>query len=95
MIDLLSYTTMDLHAAWPVGRSSSRLLGVCVSSSSSNVMSRFVSARRAPSWRCEAVATLAHGSLERRSQCTGLMTMASAVACATTSPAAARASRSE
>ena len=41
MIDLLSYTTMDLHAAWPVAgcRSSSRLLGVCVSSSSSNVMS--------------------------------------------------------
>ena len=44
MIDLLSYTTMDLHAAWPVagcrssGRSSSRLLGVCVSTSSSNVM---------------------------------------------------------
>ena len=31
MIDLLSYTTMDLHAAWPVAgrRSSSRLLGVC------------------------------------------------------------------
>ena len=41
MIDLLSYTTMDLHAAWPVAgcRSSSRLLGVCVASSSSNVMS--------------------------------------------------------
>ena len=41
MIDLLSYTTMDLHAAWPVAgcRSSSRLLGVCVSSSSTNVMS--------------------------------------------------------
>ena len=41
MIDLLSYTTMDLHAAWPVAgcRSSSRLLGACVASSSSNVMS--------------------------------------------------------
>ena len=45
VIDLLSYMythdNLDLHAAWPVAGcpSSSRLLGVCLSSSSSNVMS--------------------------------------------------------
>ena len=41
MIDLLSYTAMYLHAAWPVAgcRSSSQPLGVCVTSSSVNVKS--------------------------------------------------------
>ena len=41
MIDLLSYTAMDLHAARPVAgcRSSSQSLGIGVSSSSVNVKS--------------------------------------------------------